>query len=263
MFTNTDQVPVLKSIIEQLCQNSYEDPKNFRVYPITQLLFVWKQETSKFALNEGGAFYSVHIAQSMIDRDQYDYRENLACTVSGYFVHKTVSHNIMIPWYYILFLLFQVPRGTRCQQILLPLRGHSMVVYILGSPVCRPGHSIHSRPPHSQRFRHERAQGRAQGRRLRRLSHLGGAQWLVEPNHKQHGVHAMERLCVAGRVRSRHHADEFSSIGRRRQGFAEPHQVGVERKARGNSGAKCGQRRSQQKDRSCAVGEFAVVSRWR
>lgn len=81
MFTDNDQVPVVKSIIEQLCKDSYEDPLNFRVYPIAQLFFVLKGETSKYTLDEAGAFFSVHIAQTMIDRDQYDYRSNIACAV--------------------------------------------------------------------------------------------------------------------------------------------------------------------------------------
>lgn len=82
MFTDTDQVPVIKSIIDQLCKESNQDPSIFRVYPIAQLFFVFKGEASKYALDGTGAFFSVHIAQTLIDRDQYDYRANIACSVN-------------------------------------------------------------------------------------------------------------------------------------------------------------------------------------
>lgn len=82
MFTDTDQIPAIKSIIDQLCKDTDEDPLNFRIYPIAQLFFVLKGETCKYTIEGTGAFYSVHIAQTMLDRDQYDYRANIACTVS-------------------------------------------------------------------------------------------------------------------------------------------------------------------------------------
>lgn len=82
IFTNVPQIPMIKSIFEQLCSEK-ADLDNFKIYPLFQLLFMLKREAASYGIDENQGFASIHIAQSMIDRDQYDYQREIACNVSS------------------------------------------------------------------------------------------------------------------------------------------------------------------------------------
>lgn len=82
LFTSANHIPVIKSFFEQFCMLDNIDPNTYKVYPLNQLFFVLKQEACKYGMDLDKGFDSIHVAQAILDRDQYDFREGLACAVS-------------------------------------------------------------------------------------------------------------------------------------------------------------------------------------
>lgn len=83
LFTDVKQVDEVKSYITQFCQDADIDPERYRIYPLSQLLFVLKKEACQFGLDETlTGFPSIHIAQDIINRDPYDFLIEFACDVS-------------------------------------------------------------------------------------------------------------------------------------------------------------------------------------
>lgn len=79
LFTDQHQLPVVRSIVQQLCEAAGRDPGTVRVYPLVRLFFVLKREATRYGLDETVGFPSEHVAQAMLDRDQYDHRSEIAC----------------------------------------------------------------------------------------------------------------------------------------------------------------------------------------
>ncbi len=81
MFTARDNIPMIKSFIEQFVGDD-ESPDNghFRVYPLHQVFFEIKEEAVRSSVN-GVSFKSIHIAEQHLSRDDYAYFTNTACAV--------------------------------------------------------------------------------------------------------------------------------------------------------------------------------------
>lgn len=82
LFTFPDQVQPLRTFLRKICEDNYENPDTFLVYPLTQLFFVLKREAASHNDDndpEMMAFPSVHIAQLQFEHDPFEYRNDLAC----------------------------------------------------------------------------------------------------------------------------------------------------------------------------------------
>lgn len=98
-FTNINQMEMVQSVIAQLCQDDIYF-SNFKIYPLHQLFFTLKREAISYGLDEDKGFASIHIAQAMIDRDQYDYNKDIACNVSGHFFFIGISKYYLLNYFF-------------------------------------------------------------------------------------------------------------------------------------------------------------------
>lgn len=87
---------------------SDECTDSFKIYPLSQLFFELKNESCKYGLDAEQGFASVHIAQAMLDRDQYDYRQDISCAVR--YMLLMFDLGARINWRFCI----AVSRGRRC-----------------------------------------------------------------------------------------------------------------------------------------------------
>lgn len=82
LYTLPEHMPMIKSFIRQFCQcDDSCDPNTIPIYSLTFMFFVLKQQTSKYGVNGNSkGFNSIHTAQTMLDRDIYDYTAGISCT---------------------------------------------------------------------------------------------------------------------------------------------------------------------------------------
>lgn len=77
LFTHSNQLDACKSILNLFAAESDQDGIMFNVLNIVDLLFLLKKSTAKCQNADG--FPTPHIAEAMIDRDQYEFHLNLGC----------------------------------------------------------------------------------------------------------------------------------------------------------------------------------------
>lgn len=81
LFTLRDQIPIITSFISQFCGFCDVDPDRYPVYPLHQIFYDVKEEAVKNSIN-GNSFRSIHIAENLLNRDNFAYLPNTACNVS-------------------------------------------------------------------------------------------------------------------------------------------------------------------------------------
>ena len=87
LFTHKNQIDMIESFQNQFCKDQILP---YRIYPLGELFFQLKRATAQ--TRDGQiSFTSIHIAEAHIDRDTYDFRKGIACTVSPCFVLHSLN----------------------------------------------------------------------------------------------------------------------------------------------------------------------------
>lgn len=81
LFTTKEEIPVIKSFINEFCADGSDDPDRFRVWPLHQLFFNIKEEAVKYS-PAGESIKSIFVAETLLNRDTYVYATSGACNVS-------------------------------------------------------------------------------------------------------------------------------------------------------------------------------------
>ena len=79
LYTFNTHVPIVKSIMQQLCEISNKDFKLFKIYPLCELFFRLKSQTAQFNARDNSLFNSIFLARALLERDIYDYISNISC----------------------------------------------------------------------------------------------------------------------------------------------------------------------------------------
>lgn len=88
LFTIRDQIPIITSFINQFCSFANVDANRYTVYPLHQIFYDIKEEAVKNSIS-GQSLKSIHIAEALLNRDNYAYQSNMACNVSFCFDFDT------------------------------------------------------------------------------------------------------------------------------------------------------------------------------
>lgn len=80
LYTDRKQIASIQSFFKFFCADANEETE-FRIYPSAELFFKLKQESCKYSLEDDGGFPTIHIADAVLCRDEYDYRSGIACNV--------------------------------------------------------------------------------------------------------------------------------------------------------------------------------------
>lgn len=78
IFTHQPQLDACKSLLNLFAEESGEKCDIFSIIDISNLLYLLKKATARTGQNMDG-FATIHIAEAMIDRDQYEFHLNLGC----------------------------------------------------------------------------------------------------------------------------------------------------------------------------------------
>ncbi|XP_055381591.1 protein maelstrom 2-like [Condylostylus longicornis] len=76
LFTHQDE-KIVKSVLEVLRSDCYDEEPVLRVYPLRELFFILKRTTSE--IGETKPPESKHITNAYLDKDVYEYQVNIAC----------------------------------------------------------------------------------------------------------------------------------------------------------------------------------------
>lgn len=79
--------------MKEFCALGDDDPSSYRIYPLHQLFYDLKEEAVKNSI-DGVPFHSIHIAEAHLNRDQYVYLKDTACTVSSILYTSTLLFRV-------------------------------------------------------------------------------------------------------------------------------------------------------------------------
>lgn len=114
LYTDENQIPIITSFLKTFCIEANEETE-FRIYPLQNLFYALKQESCKYCLEEDNGFVSIHIANAILQRDEYDYRSGIACDVRYCYFNLILTSLICLG-----NLLSKLSKCTTLQWYLVP-----------------------------------------------------------------------------------------------------------------------------------------------